>query len=340
LFDFFTLLSLFYIGVGVRCLVRVVRRWRSLWDDQVTPEDLKLAREASFYILIPPTVALHELGHASVIWLQGEHVAHWMFLGYMGAVWPSGSSGPLGDFLVALAGNLVTLSIGILALGIGLRRPGHPVRNVLWIELGRQSLFLVLVFYPAICLAFEGDFRRIYDFESTPFASATTAIVHAAILSLGYGLLWRRRWRSRAILLSSPVAREFAEAERRARQDPDDLEAERKLGLAYAAVADHVRALPHLRRVVEQGRADARTRAEYGIALERSGDYARAQAELEAALGVLLRPEDRLAAETALVRALVAQDRRTEAMARIEPLVRAHPQNRALRDLFDRVARR
>ena len=103
-------------------------------------------------MLIPPAVALHELGHAVAVWFYGLEVVDWQFLGYMGWVMPSGSAGPLGDFFIALSGNVVSYLIGLAALLYPIKYPGHPARNVLLLELGRQSMFLVLVFYPLICL--------------------------------------------------------------------------------------------------------------------------------------------------------------------------------------------
>jgi hypothetical protein len=336
LFGFFTLLSLFYVGIGLRCLYRVATRWRDLWDDDVTRSDLSLAREASFYLLVPPTVALHELGHAALIWAQGGHVSGVRFYGYMGAVF-SPSLGAIGDFAVALAGNAVTLAIGVASLMIGLRRAGHPVRNVLWIDLGRQSLFLVLVFYPALCIAFAGDFQTIYNFGRTPIASSMVALAHAAILTFGYGVLWKKHWRPRAFLLSSPAALPLVRAESRLKANPDDLSAARVLGLLYGAAQDHVRAKPHLMRVIASGHADAKVRAAHGVALAGTGEHARAVEELTAALDVMLRPEDRLDVEIALARSLLALEKPAEAAARLAPLVGAYPQNRALIELYERT---
>jgi hypothetical protein len=186
LFTLFGLISLFYLVQGALTLIRVVRGWRSLWSTPVTAENATLVSRAAFFLLLPPFVALHEVGHSLAIWAYGLSVVDWGYLGYMGWVVPSASAGPLGDFWIALAGNLVTLVTGWLAVGLALWGPGHPIRNILCFELGRQELFLVLVFYPAICLMFPGDFQRIYDFGATPIASGVTAAVHAALLVAAY----------------------------------------------------------------------------------------------------------------------------------------------------------
>jgi tetratricopeptide repeat protein len=337
IFDFFTLLSLFYVLVGVRCLYRVITRWHALWDDRLTQDDVKLASQAAFYLLVPPSVALHELGHAAVIWAEGFSVSSWMFLGYMGWVVPSGQSGPLGVFWTALAGNLVTLAIGVFALFWGLERPGHPVRNILWIELGRQSLFLVLIFYPLICLQFDGDFRKIYDFDATPIASGTVAVCHGVLLALGYGVLWKQRWKPRALLLSSPYALELVALEKRLGDDPGDAQAHRGMGLALFEAGDHGRALEHLKRAVEGGRADPKVRMALGSVLSTRGEHDAAIVELALALEGLLRPEERLLAELPLARSLLATGRRDEARALLAELIEKHPKHRQVRELYDRA---
>jgi hypothetical protein len=334
---FFVLLSLYYVVVGVRCLYRVVRRWNLLWDADVTADDLRLARQASFYLLIPPTVVLHELGHAVLIWAYGLRVADWLFLGYMGEVWPSGSAGPFGDFLISLAGNVVTLAIGIGTLAIGLFRPGHPVRNILWIELGRQSLFLVLVAYPILCLFVPWDFARIYDFDATPIASGVTAVVHGALLAVGYGVFWKRKLRARAVILESPIAGKLAEMEKRLEENDQDVSAHRDLGIVFFAADDFDRALVHLRRAVDGGLSDPKLRMALGSALSAKGDHENAILELGRALEGLLRPEDRLAAELPLARSLIAMKRKDEARALLTDLTARWPKHREIRDLYDRV---
>lgn len=299
--DGFVLLSLAYVGIGLTVLYRFVTKFSALFDDDFTPEDAKLANRASFFLLIPPTVALHELGHAAAIWARGEAVLGWMFYGYMGAVFydPRGASA-LAQFGIALAGNLVTLVIGVVAVLVGLYRPGRPARNVLWIDLGRTSLMLVLVLYPGLCLMFDGDFVTIYDFARTPVASGITAAAHAAILFFGWR--WWQREKPRAILLCSPIAKQVVEAERRLAEDPNDVRAHRGLGIAYARLHDHPRARVHLEAVADA--LDPTERLLLGEVLLETDAPEEALAAFEAAERSLLRPEDREVARRGRVRAL------------------------------------
>jgi hypothetical protein len=295
---FFAALSILVILVGLRTLLRVVKEWRNLWDDDLTREDAKLASSASFYLLIPPTVALHELGHAIAVWSVGLEVEGFWFLGYMGAVFHRPST-DLGNFTIALAGNAVTLLIGVACMAIGLMRPGHAVRNILWIDLGRQSLFLVLIFYPLLCLIFPGDFRTIYAFHKTPVAAGVTAAAHAALLFAAYKIVWPKI-KARARLLCSRQASRFIDAERKVRSEPGDLSAHRELGILYFAALDFDRARRHLDPLVRSGKLDAHLRLTYGTMLVEQRQFEQAIPFLEQAKAGLLRPEDREAAEKAL----------------------------------------
>ena len=301
----FQILALVYVGVGVWTLVRFVRGWGALFDDHLTEADMHLARRVGFFVFVPFAVALHELGHAVTIHAYGLRVVDWQFLGYMGWVAPSGSAGPLGDFAIALAGNLVTVIVGIGAFVFGLAVPGHAARNIIAFELGWQALFLTLVFYPLICLAFAGDWQIIYDFSATPIASATTAVVHALLLGVGYSYLYRRRWRGRLRVLSSAWAARFIEADARWRRDAGDIGARRELGVALVTAGADEEGASHLQAVVEAGAADARVQLLLGVALVNLGRGAAATSHLEVARDRSLRPEDRRIAEEALTRARV-----------------------------------
>jgi hypothetical protein len=278
----------------------VILRWSSLFGPNPSEGDARLAAKAAFYLLIPPSVALHELGHAALVWAQGSEVKDWFFLGYMGAV-VHASLGPIGDFAVAVAGNAVTLLIGIGAILFGVFLPGGRSRNILAIELGRQSSFLVLVFYPLLCLGFPGDFVTIYAFSQTPIASAITAFVHATVIVFGWGVLWRR-WRPRVALLVSHHADRFVELERRVKRDPEDLGARRGLGLLLLEAGDSKKARIHLEYVAKFG-ADAALDLALGLALLESGEPQAALQRLESVAPRLFHPDQRRLAEEAIARA-------------------------------------
>ena len=66
----FALLSLMYVVIGVRVIAQLVQRGKKVWDHTFTPEDRALVNQAAFFILIPISVALHELGHAIAVHQQ------------------------------------------------------------------------------------------------------------------------------------------------------------------------------------------------------------------------------------------------------------------------------
>ncbi|MEE2901356.1 MAG: hypothetical protein VYC39_03465 [Myxococcota bacterium] len=316
---------MFYVFVGLRCAYQFFANYKSIWDGEFTPRDLEITSRAAFYLLIPPAVAAHELGHAVAVWGYGLTVVDWQFLGYMGWVAPSGSAGPFGDFVIALSGNVVSYLIGLAALLFPLRFPGHPARNVLLFELGRQSMFLVLVFYPVICIVFNGDFRRIYDFSATPVASGVVAFLHAAILIWGYRVWWKKRHQSRAMLLCSPVATDFIRLEKIVQTEPKNYAAHQQLGSLFLAVGYLPRARHHFEVVVDAGVADASCKLQFATLLAEERQTARAIPLLEEIRDKLLRPEQRYLAHLLLVRMNLLGGRAEIALNQAEAMRRARP---------------
>lgn len=314
----FALVSIFYIFIGLQTLALVIKRWRPLTGEVLSPEDARLASKAAFFLLIPPSVLLHELGHAVLVWAYGLEVVDFAFYGYMGYVVPSGRAGPFGDFAISLAGNFVTLIIGLGTLSAGLFLPGRPFRNILLIELGRQSLFIVLVFYPVICLAFPGDFVTIYDFEKTPVASSIVAAFHALLLGPGYFGVWKRRWRPRALLLSSRHAHLFVTLEKQLREQPGDAGARRQLGILYVDAGHPKEVVRLLGPLAESGQIDGHALLGLGLAELELGDLPNALVHLEAAEPRLLRPEARALAKLSLGRACSLAGRHEEAVKHLE----------------------
>lgn len=313
----FAAISLFYVLVGLHTLFLVVRRWGALRQAVLEPEDARLASKAAFFLLIPPSVLLHELGHALLVWAHGLEVVDFAFYGYMGYVVPSGPAGPLGDFVISLAGNLVTLGIGLGALGLGLFWPGRPFRNILLIDLGRQSLFIVLVFYPVICLAFPGDFVTIYDFTETPLASAAVAAGHALLLGPGYLWVWKKRWRPRALLLTSRHAILFRQLERQLEEHPRDAAAQRQLGLLYLDAGRPEATRDLLAPLAASGQIDGHALLGLGLAELELQAFDAALSHLTSAEPRLLRPEARDLALLGMGRALSALARHAEALEQL-----------------------
>lgn len=186
----FALLSLLYAVVGVRVVYRLVTRWRATFDRAFTSADRALVDEAAFYVLVPISVALHELGHAVAIWAFGGRVEGWGYFVFAGYVRynPTGFSATE-RVIVSGAGTLVNLLLVGLAIAIvvGWRPPLRAAINELLLQFSVISLINALIFYPLLDLAsgFNGDWTQIYR-SGTPILSAAILLVHVALLGGGY----------------------------------------------------------------------------------------------------------------------------------------------------------
>jgi hypothetical protein len=185
----FILISLFYAVIGVRVVAQVVQRRRELFDHRFTQADRSLVDQAAFFILVPFSVALHELGHAVAIWLFGSRVVDFGFYLFAGFVSYPGGLAPWKEILIALAGSLVNVLLsGAAIVVVFLKKP--PLRasyNELLLQFALLSGFNALILYPVFDVAggIGGDWSQIYD-GGVPALSAAIFVCHIAIL----GLVW------------------------------------------------------------------------------------------------------------------------------------------------------
>jgi Zn-dependent protease len=194
----FALISLFYLALGVRVVFQLARSWRTVFDRTFTPAERGLVDQAAFFLLVPVSVALHELGHAAAITALGGRVLSWGYYGFAGFVGydPRQFSDPE-QIVIAAAGTLVNLALAATALGlVFLRRP--PMRaafNELLIQFVVVSLVNALVVYPLldVLTGLNGDWTQMYD-GGVPALSLTILAFHVAILG---GLWWA--WRDEGI---------------------------------------------------------------------------------------------------------------------------------------------
>lgn len=186
----FGLISLFYAVLAVRCLWQLARSWSATWDRRFTPDDRLLVDQAAFFVLVPISVALHELGHAVAVWRLGGDVLGWGYFGFAGYVeFDPGQFDAAQRIFIASAGTLVNLLLGALALAVVfLKRP--PLRaafNELLIQFTVISLLNALVLYPLLDFAsgLNGDWRQMY-FGGVPSLSLLILVIHVSVL----GALW------------------------------------------------------------------------------------------------------------------------------------------------------
>lgn len=200
----FQAIALLYGIAAVATLWRLVREWRMLLDDAWTPRDAQLAQMAGFLLLTPVTVWLHEWGHATAMRAFGATDPEIHFFFYWGYVTSQHPFSPGEEFLVSLAGPLVSYLLGIALLALALWVPMRPALTLALATCAILQLVLILVMYPAMSiLGSWGDFVGIYD-SGIPVASLVVGIVHAASLVLFVWLMNRRWMRG---FLGYPVAR-------------------------------------------------------------------------------------------------------------------------------------
>ena len=191
----FALISLFYVILGVRVIFQLVRNFRQTFDRNFTHQDRMLVDQASFFVLLPVAVALHEIGHAVAIQLYGGEVLDWGFYGFAGYVaFDPHEFTDAQQIVVAAAGNLVNLLLAAIALAlVFLRRP--PFRaaiNQLLIQFTWISLLNALVVYPVLDIVsgLNGDWAQMYSF-SVPTLSLAILVIHLLVLA---ALFWA--WKS------------------------------------------------------------------------------------------------------------------------------------------------
>ena len=191
----FALISLFYVVLGVRVIYQLARNFRQTFDRNFTHEDRMLVDQAAFFVLLPISVALHELGHAIVVRLYGGEVLDWGFYGFAGYVaFDPRDFTDAQQIVIAAAGTAVNLLLaGIAVALVFLKRP--PFRaaiNQLLIQFTWISLLNALVVYPLLDIVsgLNGDWTQMYG-GGVPALSLVILIIHVTVLA---ALFWA--WKS------------------------------------------------------------------------------------------------------------------------------------------------
>ncbi len=202
----FGLISLFYLFLGVRFLFQFVPRRKQIFDNEFTPYDRSMLGQAAFFVLLPVSVLLHEMGHAVAIRAMGGQVLDFGFYFFSGFVSydPRGFS-QVQQTLVAFAGTFVNLVLIVIALAVVfLKKP--PLRAP-WNELLLQFVFIsginALIFYPALDLVMgiSGDWSQMYQ-SGVPWLTAIIVITQVAFIALGWWGMHNEGMRNRIAKLT------------------------------------------------------------------------------------------------------------------------------------------
>lgn len=205
----FPILSLLYIVLGARIIWQIIQNWPSVWDKRFTMQDRMLVNQASFFLLIPISVALHELGHAIAIWAYGRDVLDFGFYGFAG--WVAYNPTGMSDFqttIVSAAGTVVNLILCLIALAlVFLKKP--PLRaafNELLLQFAILSGANAFIFYPVLDLLsrLNGDWRQMYD-SGVPWLTAIIVLVQLGAIYGGWWIVTNPAMKRRiARLVSMP----------------------------------------------------------------------------------------------------------------------------------------
>jgi tetratricopeptide (TPR) repeat protein len=231
-------------------LIGLIRSWRPFWDDDFTVADRKTATQVAVFLVPPVVVLLHELGHLYAARALGVRVIGFSYGLFEGSVTVAGRRTPLDNWLIAVAGNLVTAVVALAMIatavyGVRLRR---PLRYVL-LAGGLLELVFTLILYPVMSfMAQFGDWIVIYDSDRTPNLSLASAVVHAAALYMLWRW-WRRRGREKLFAIGAGSEGEVAELRKVIEASPSDPAGWLTLADYYARRGE----LALARTTVEQG---------------------------------------------------------------------------------------
>lgn len=159
----------------------VAKNWKSLFDNDLTANDRSLLMRATFILILPVAVFLHEMGHAFAIKFFGGEVNSFYFALLVGEVTSKSAFSPEQQVLIALAGTIVDVTLGLIALTIAYLAKSPPV-VALCVYFGLWSIGGNTISYALMSLMnVYGDWRIIY---LSPAHSLVTAIavVHAIIV--------------------------------------------------------------------------------------------------------------------------------------------------------------
>lgn len=299
----FDLISVLYALMGLRTLATAWQNRRALTDAELTAPDRAILSQLAFFVLVPPGVLMHELGHALATLQLGGHVAEFHFALFYGYIVPVGSFSALGEWWIALSGNLVSIVYGLLALPL-LFVVRAAWQKYLLLAFARVQLTWALIGYPLFTLLGFGDWTTIYN-PATWQVGLPFGVFHA-LLILGLWLLNRnagvKRWE---LSLFAGMSERLGQTERNLAAQPENANGLVDRGNLYAqnnmldaAQQDYTRALrmdPGNPRAlynlgqIDLGRKQFRSaETRFRAALDRAVGDARLATALNYALGLAL----------------------------------------------------
>jgi hypothetical protein len=174
---------LLIVPIMVVTIIELAKNWQSVWDNQVTKKDREILMKTAMFLLLPIAVFFHELGHAWATLQFGGTIKEFHYGILWGYVIPDGDFSLLQLLIIYLAGNIVELVIGILALIASCLVTSAPF-IILLTYFGLWCVGGTIILYPALSFTgMYGDWIAIY---SIPLKQWTNMIliVHISLVSL------------------------------------------------------------------------------------------------------------------------------------------------------------
>lgn len=160
-----------------------MKNWKTLFDNDLTANDRRLLLQGTITILLPIAVFFHELGHIAAVKFFGGEVLGFYYALFVGEVTHTRMPTPEQDVLVALAGTIVDVGLGVISLIIAYFAKSPPV-VALCVYFALFCIGGNTVTYALLSLVnMYGDWRNIY---LSPAHTLVTVIAmgHALIVAL------------------------------------------------------------------------------------------------------------------------------------------------------------
>jgi Tfp pilus assembly protein PilF len=222
IFSLFNILALLYLFRSAQLSITIWREWSDLISEPLTPHKKSLANQASFFIAVPIAVFVHEASHALAILATGGEVMEFNYRVFWGYVVPGGSFSAIEMWLIAVAGTAGSLLTGLF-MWLFTRNTRSSFIRYFGLRAVRFQIYFSLIYYPLFTLlGFDGDWRTIYDFSSTPWLSGLTLLFHVVILFL-FWRFDRQGWFEAPAFANEASQRKFEQLSAAAAENPQNV---------------------------------------------------------------------------------------------------------------------
>lgn len=246
----FTGLALLQLRGSVELTRTAYQQWPVIYQNPLTKAKKQWAQEASFYLMVPIGVFIHELGHALAVLFVGGQVLEFGFFFFWGYVAPTPLA-PVPYWIVATAGTAGSLLFALTVWLLGRGSTHRPVRYFTKRTVSFQ-LYFSLIYYPIFTAVLPiGDWRIMYNFSLTPLLSGGLAVVHVALLA-GHWWATRQGWYEEKTFPSAEAENIFYRLQEAAASQPQDLQLQREWLAALYQAGDLITAQKHVQQLLEK----------------------------------------------------------------------------------------